>query len=201
MKTKPSRKPPLKPAPLRRISQPEVRSEPGEIIEVVPALLHLKKILVPYDFSGYSTKALNYALKFAEQFDAEVIALHVVQPMPILPTDVLAAPVMADPIGDQVPAIESRLREMCRRTASVQRLTVTPMVLIGTPYERIVETADEENVDLIVIATHGYTGFKHFYMGSTAERVVRHAPCPVLVVREKERDFVPTRRRSRSRKT
>jgi nucleotide-binding universal stress UspA family protein len=59
-------------------------------------------------------------------------------------------------------------------------------VRIGVPSHEIVEAAKDEDADLIVIATHGYTGWKHFCIGSTAERVVRAAPCPVLVVREKE---------------
>ena len=62
---------------------------------------------------------------------------------------------------------------------------------LGVPYEEIVDVAKELAVDLIVIATHGYTALKHFLLGSTTERVVRLAPCPVLVVREGERDFVP----------
>ena len=61
---------------------------------------------------------------------------------------------------------------------------------LGTPYEEIVKVAEAVEVDLIVIATYGYTGLKHFLLGSTAERVVRLAPCPVLIVREQERDFV-----------
>ena len=60
----------------------------------------------------------------------------------------------------------------------------------GIPSHEIVEAAKDFDVDLIVIATHGYTGWKHFCIGSTAERVVRAAPCPVLVVREKEHEFV-----------
>jgi nucleotide-binding universal stress UspA family protein len=184
-------------SPLRPITKAEATSEPGDVIEVVPVLLHLKKILVPYDFSSYSTKALHYALKFAEQFGAAVVALHVVQPVPILPTDVLAAPVVLDPLGDQMPVFETKLREVCRKLAADHHLGITPMVLVGHPSERICETAKDENADLIVIATHGYTGLKRFYMGSTAERVVRHAPCPVLVVREKERDFVPVKKGSK----
>ena len=60
----------------------------------------------------------------------------------------------------------------------------------GFTSHEIVEAAKDLDVDLILIATHGYTGWKHFAIGSTAERVVRAAPCPVLVVREKEHDFV-----------
>jgi nucleotide-binding universal stress UspA family protein len=195
MKTKLSLKKALQPVPLRRVEEADATMESGNVIEVAPVVLHLKKILVPYDFSGFSTKALNYALKFAEQFDAAVLAVHVLQPIPILPTDVLAVPPIPDITGDQLPAIDARLRKLCRRAATTHHLTVTPLVVVGNPYEKIVETAEAENIDLIIIATHGYTGFKHFCMGSTAERVVRHAPCPVLVVRDKERDFVGSKSR------
>jgi nucleotide-binding universal stress UspA family protein len=198
MKTKLSLKKARRPVPLRRLEKADATTESGNVIEVAPVVLHLKKILVPYDFSSFSTKALNYALKFAEQFDAAVLAVHVLQPIPILPADVLAVPPIPDTTGDQLPAIDARLRKLCRRVATTHHLNVTSLVVVGTPYERIVETAEAENADLIVIATHGYTGLKHFYMGSTAERVVRHAPCPVLVVRDKERDFVESKRRRRS---
>lgn len=182
-------------AALRRVTETEITSESGDIIEVAPVLMHLKKIVVPLDFSSFSTKALNYALKFAQQFDASVIVVHVVEPMPILPTDVIAAVPIPDTTGERLPAIDSKLQKLCRRAATAHRLDIAPIVVIGNPYERIVEIAEKENAGLIVIATHGYTGFKHFYMGSTTERVVRHAPCPVLVVRDKERDFVKSRQR------
>ena len=64
------------------------------------------------------------------------------------------------------------------------------LVRDGAPFDEICKAAKEIESDLIVIATHGYTGLKHVFLGSTAERVVRHAPCPVLIVRERERDFV-----------
>jgi len=198
MKTKLSPKKATRPALLRPITENERLSAADTVIDVMPVVLQLKRILVPYDFSTYATKAFNYALKFAEQFDASVTALHVVQPMPILPTDVLAAPI-PDTTSDQLPAIDARLQKLCRRATTTHHLSVTPVVVVGTPYERIVEIAESENADLIIIATHGYTGLKHFYMGSTAERVVRHAPCPVLVVREKERDFVKPTPRTRNK--
>jgi len=65
---------------------------------------------------------------------------------------------------------------------------------LGTPYEEIIKVARERGVDLIIIATHGYTGLEHFLLGSTTERVVRVSPCPVLVVRQEEQDFVSSRR-------
>ena len=64
------------------------------------------------------------------------------------------------------------------------------LVRAGQPYYEITTAAKELDVDLIVITTHGRTGLKHALLGSTAERVVRHAPCPVLTVREREHDFI-----------
>jgi universal stress protein A len=64
------------------------------------------------------------------------------------------------------------------------------MTRIGRAFDEITAAAREQKADLIVISTHGYSGVKHVVLGSVAERVVRHAPCPVLVVREHERDFV-----------
>jgi universal stress protein A len=81
--------------------------------------------------------------------------------------------------------IEERLLELGRR-ASFQ---TQPLIRIGQPYQEIGLAASEMQADLIIIATHGRTGLKHVLLGSTAERVARHAPCPVLIVRERERDF------------
>lgn len=83
-------------------------------------------------------------------------------------------------------------KRLVRLSRDVQGSDVKIAILqrLGTPYEEIVKVAKERGVDLIVIATHGYTGLKHFLLGSTAERVVNVSPCPVLVVRQEERDFV-----------
>jgi nucleotide-binding universal stress UspA family protein len=82
-----------------------------------------------------------------------------------------------------------KLAKVAHRAREAE-VAVRTEICQGTPYEGIVNVAKAEEVELIVIATHGYTGFRHFLLGSAAERVVRTAPCPVLVVREKERDFV-----------
>ena len=73
-----------------------------------------------------------------------------------------------------------------RRRAIAPTVTSDAVVAIGKPYQEIVATAKKKNADLIVIATHGHTGLKHALIGSTAERVVRHAGCPVLVVRQRK---------------
>ena len=151
--------------------------------------MNLKRILVPVDFSPLSTKALHYAARLARQFGAEVTLFHVVEPEipPAFDGFMIAPPSIpngaAASSAGQLKALVNSVR-----TAGVTR--VESSVRPGLAAFEIVEAAKELDVDLIVIATHGYTGWKHFAIGSTAERVVRAAPCPVLVVREKEHEFV-----------
>ena len=86
----------------------------------------------------------------------------------------------------------AQLDLLCKREAINPKLMERTLVRHGVPFHEITEAARTLQTDLIIIATHGYTGLKHALLGSTAERVVRHAPCPVLSVREVERDFLPT---------
>jgi nucleotide-binding universal stress UspA family protein len=91
---------------------------------------------------------------------------------------------------DRLAIAEKNLRGLTDLYHAADSLTVQANVRVGLPSDDIVEAARELDSDLIVIATHGYTGWKHLCLGSTAERVVRCAPCPVLVVREKEHEFI-----------
>ncbi|HLW35162.1 MAG TPA: universal stress protein [Chthoniobacterales bacterium] len=149
--------------------------------------ISLKRILVPVDFSPLSKKALHYAARMAQQFGAEVNILHVAEPEvpPAFDGFMMAPP----PIFNGTHSCNGQLKTLVSvvRKAGVDR--VSSSVRTGLAAFEIVEAAKELDVDLIVIATHGYTGWKHFAIGSTAERVVRAAPCPVLVVREKEHEF------------
>jgi nucleotide-binding universal stress UspA family protein len=81
---------------------------------------------------------------------------------------------------------EARVEEGVK-AAAARGIGVAGRVLVGLPFQTIIEAARAADVDLIVMGTHGRTGFSHLLLGSVAERVVRHAPCPVLVVRERER--------------
>ncbi len=151
------------------------------------ALLNLKKILVPTDFSESSNSAYKYALRLGQQFRAELHVIHVLEPV-LSPqfTGIPQAPAFSN--GEIVSA-KKKLRVWAN---SVKATGVTANIILrnGLPAHEIVEAAKDLDADLIIIATHGYTGWKHFCIGSTAERVVRAAPCPVLVVREKEHEFV-----------
>jgi universal stress protein A len=149
--------------------------------------LRLKKILVPIDFSPPSKNAFKYAVRFAEEFGGELTLLYVLEPASM--TGYLPIPEATAFVEGDIVAAGKHLRSLI---ASVRNEKIEQphwKVRAGLPSHEIVEVAKELEVDLIVIATHGYTGWKHFCIGSTAERVVRAAPCPVLVVREKEHEF------------
>ncbi len=150
--------------------------------------IRLKKILVPVDLSPLSKKAFKYALRLAQQFGTELTLLHVLEPIAAATFDGGAfAPVDIDEVSPNAKKELGKLINLAQN-ADVQK--TRSLFCRGIASHEIVEEAKALDVDLIVMATHGYTGWKHFCIGSTAERVVRAAPCPVLVVRDKEHEFV-----------
>jgi len=164
-------------------------AEPKEAVEFIPQILHLKKILVPVDFSETSKKAFQYAVKFAEQFDCEIALLNVVEPTSALIGAPLAVEAFPD-AKDELSAAEGNLAALVAESHTNGVNSVNSSVRIGHAPNEITKAAKDMDVDLIVIATHGDTSWRHLCIGSTAERVVRTAPCPVLVVREKEHEFI-----------
>jgi universal stress protein A len=151
---------------------------------MVEPILKLKSILVPIDFSRTSQKALDYALPLAKQFGATITLLHAIEPPPY------SLDLAYLPKGDGFPIVpmKKELDALAKKTIE-PTLLKEAIVQVGTAFEVITNLARDSEVDLIVITTHGHTGLKHVFMGSTAERVVRHAPCPVLVVRKHEHEF------------
>jgi len=145
-----------------------------------------KRILVTTDFSDASKKAFPYAAALARKFESSLTLLYVV---PVhLPVDIAYIGIVLE---------EKRLIEEARerlprfRAAELDpHLHVETMVLNGSAAHEICKVAREQNSDLVVMSTHGRTGLKHFVLGSVTEDVVRHAPCPVLVVREREHEFL-----------
>jgi nucleotide-binding universal stress UspA family protein len=157
-------------------------------IPLPASLFKLKKILAPVDFSECSAKALEYAEAMAKQFDAELILVHVTQQY--MPVTELAIVEMTTMLDEARAAEKKNLADLeASIDAHVDSRSITRS---GQPYHEIITAAEELDVDLIVISTHGRTGLAHTFMGSTTERVVRHAKCPVLVVREREHDFLAT---------
>src|SRR5262245_6913546 len=162
--------------------------ESDEVLEFVPQILNLKKILVPIDFSPMSKKAFRDAARFAEQFGCQIVLLHVVEPVTAIAGTPLAVDIFAQPGED--PTVAKAELECLAVVSGTRPNSFTSAVRVGHAPNEITKAAKEFDVDLIMMASHGYTSWRHLCIGSTAERVVRTAPCPVLVVREKEHEFV-----------
>jgi universal stress protein A len=151
--------------------------------------LKLERILVPVDFSDCSKKALQYAIPFASQSRAEMIFLHV---LTVNYTAGLEFEVDGyDPLieGDLQKDLEKRLAALIRETVP-RNISTKIEMRHGSPAIEIVNAAKELDVSLIVMSTHGHTGRVHAFIGSVAGDVTRLAPCPVLMVREHEHEFV-----------
>ena len=152
-------------------------------------MIAFHKILVPTDFSADSRRALKFAQDLAGMFDAEIIVVHVLEP-PVYPAMTFGAgaatlPSLQDEMRQAVSAHLSRI--MGEEFA--EGANARSVLREGSPFYEILSVAREEAVDLIVIATHGHTGIKHLLLGSTAEKVVRKASCPVLTIRDPEHEF------------
>jgi universal stress protein A len=160
--------------------------ESGNVDAPLP-VFRLKKIFVPMDFSNGSKKAFQYAIPFARQFGAELILFHVITPY--VPAPGMEPAMGATPIQEGATEdAQDRLKEL-QWIAGVD-VPFTTLTRIGNPFTEIVGMAKVLDVDLIIISTHGRTGLEHMLLGSTAEKIVRHSNCPVLIVREHERDFI-----------
>jgi nucleotide-binding universal stress UspA family protein len=150
------------------------------------------RILAPTDFSEDSKLALSYAVTLAQKFSAEIVVVHVDQPL---------APVMVSELNPGLDvstmnriAEEGRLlalKELDATTAQLRESGVKArgLMRVGAPFLEIIHAAQNEAAELIVMGTHGRTGLAHVLMGSVAERVVNKAPCPVLTVRHPDRKF------------
>lgn len=143
------------------------------------APIRVRHILVPLDFSGASRQALDYAALLAEQFGAKITLIHVVPPQ-IVYEGSMAIPDEAELMAAANNTMTSRASELVPPL-----LLKNAVVRNGRPCAEIVRFAQEQDVDLIVMTTHGYTGLAHAFLGSTAEKVIRNAPCPVLAVRRR----------------
>ncbi|MCD6048837.1 MAG: UspA domain protein [Verrucomicrobia bacterium] len=145
----------------------------------------LQRILVPVDFSDCSRKALQYAIAFVEEFSGELFLVHVVEPY-----------FVTGELGVDMISLIGDVEKSAKKHLEALQKTIKPGCRIGlrrgTPAQEIINEAKAIGADLIITATHGRSGLGHIFMGSVAERVVQHAPCPVLVVRENEREFVKT---------
>jgi len=153
--------------------------------EVVPYL----SILVPVDFSSHSQKALKYGITLATNYEASLSVLHVfdvpVQPSHYQLDENLLMRMQPDIEAMTLEALQKLMKEMAPK-----ELEYSTACVVGRAYAEIVHYATKQDSDLIVLGTHGLSALEKFLLGSTAAKVVRHAPCPVLTVKEKEKDFI-----------
>lgn len=147
----------------------------------------IRSILLPTDFSECANYALSYAASLARQAGASIICVHVIEPVvPTVGYTGLTEPMPMADLSEQLE--ESAERELPKIGAcdECNGLDVEEVIAHGDAASEIVRVAKERKVDLIVIASHGRTGLGRILFGSTAESVVRHAPCPVLVVKQSQ---------------
>jgi nucleotide-binding universal stress UspA family protein len=146
--------------------------------------MEIRSILFPTDFSDCGNYALSYATSLARTFGASIICLHVIEPLvPSVGYSGMTEPL---PIADITDQLEDSAERELPRIADCEEcagLEIEEVIVYGDAAPEIARVARERKVDLIVISSHGRTGIGRILFGSTAEAVVRHASCPVLVVK------------------
>jgi universal stress protein A len=151
-------------------------------------MLPLKKILCPTDFSDPSYEALAVATELAVHFSAELYLLHVATPIPMLPQQ-MASSFNVKAYHAELTALGITQVEEVIATRVPADVTAHPLVVSGEASDEIVREAKKHQIDLIVMATHGLTGWRRFITGSVTEKIVRLAPCAVMTIRQpKESD-------------
>jgi nucleotide-binding universal stress UspA family protein len=150
--------------------------------------MKIKKILLTTDFSEYANYALSYAAEFANAFNAEIGLLHVIEPI-IAPTDFTWE-------NYDIAELEKKSREYTQQTLEKiikekipENIKAYPIIRYGRSFDEIIRCSKEDKFDMIIMSTHGLTGISHILFGSTAEKVVRKSPVPVLTVRDPGHKF------------
>lgn len=143
--------------------------------------IHVRRILVPLDFSRQAAPVLEWALHLATEHRSSIVLLHVYH-LPVEFQQLEGAYLPADFWANVKQEAEQQLGLHAERVRA-GGIEVEAQVREGYPATVIVEEAESRGADLIVLGTHGHTGIKHLLLGSIAERVVQHAPCPVLTVK------------------
>ena len=147
----------------------------------------IRKIICPVDFSEPSDAALNSAVELAEHFSAEMVLCHAINEIDPTPSPSYT---LTNQLMDQIPQIMGQMTENAHKAMQDliknhvgERIPADHRVVLGDPAKSIVKLAEDEQADLIVMATHGRSGIKGLFFGSVAEKVVRSATCPVLTMR------------------
>lgn len=154
--------------------------------------MRIRTILLPTDFSECGNYALSYAASLARTFGASIICVHVIEPMvPTVGYSGMTEPLPIADISDQLEDSAERELPKIAECEECAGLEVEELIVHGEAASEIVRVAKDRRVDLIVVSSHGRTGWGRILFGSTAEAVVRHASCPVLVVKPSQEEETP----------
>lgn len=146
--------------------------------------MQIRSILVPTDFSECANYALSYAASLARKFGASILCVHVIEPMvPTVGYSGMTEPLPIADISDQLEVSAERELPKIAECEECAGLDVEEVIVHGEAASEVVRVARDREVDLIVVSSHGRTGLGRILFGSTAEAIVRHASCPVLVVK------------------
>ncbi|HXI83427.1 MAG TPA: universal stress protein [Verrucomicrobiae bacterium] len=158
-------------------------------INSTSSVLQLRRILVPIDFRDTTVSALCHAAAFARQYKATITLLHIVEPV----GPELRRNISRDRLIEELSEVgESQIRKLVDVIWG-EEIVTDVVVAGGKPYQQIVNEARETNADMIIMANHGAVGSWGFFRRGTTAKVIRHAPCPVLVVPALEHGFVMAR--------
>jgi len=149
--------------------------------------VQFKKILCATDFSDFSNHTVNYGVALAKEFGARLIICHVID----LSSVAIYGEFQLDPVGQQSRIIEDANEQLEALTGD-QPVEWEPLITVGKPADEIIRAVEEKDIDLVISATRGRSGLKRLILGSVTERLMLTLPCPLLVLRSPEHDFVKT---------
>lgn len=151
---------------------------------------NVKKILAPIDFSEHSMEAMRGAMELAKDVGAEVHLMHVIAPhLHFIPLPLATSAEQSRELVREAAMIEQAEEELARikKDDFANSNKVFTFAVVGHPVEKLIDYAKEQAIDLILLSTHGRSGAQHMVIGSVAEKVVRNAPCSVLIFRPRNR--------------
>lgn len=143
--------------------------------------MQINHILVPVDFSSDAVDALDMAIALGKELESRITLLHVIHEV-YVGVGEMAAALPPSYIEDIEAGVEREIQTYLKKVIEAG-LQGDYIVVHGVPFQCILDTAKDQNIDLIVMGTHGRTGLKHVLLGSVAEKVIRLAACPVMVTR------------------
>ncbi len=147
--------------------------------------VQFKKILCATDFSDFSNQTVNYGVALAKEFGSQLIICHVID----LSSVAIYGEFQLDPVGQQNRIIEDA-NERLETLTGDQSIEWEPLIIVGKPADEIIRAVEEKDIDLVISATRGRSGLKRLILGSVTERLMLTLPCPLLVLRSPEHDFV-----------